>query len=145
MIFDFSNHTLAPPISRPRLSCCTRRSVGGLAKIACGYSSSASLPYWLCPRGMYGRCQISQSQESCLYRRLNAALRNHDMRSLAPLLPYMKLLLSALYQLPLTPARTYRGVKLELFQVSPTLIHTTIYWIPACSVAVLFLPQIAHR
>ena len=56
-------------------------------------------------------------QETCVYPRLNAALRNHDMRSLAPFLPYMKLLLSALYQLPLTHARTYRGVKLELFEV----------------------------
>ena len=61
--------------------------------------------------------QITHSQETCLYPRLNAALRNHDMRSLAPFLPYMKLLLSALYQLPLTHARTYRGVKLELFEV----------------------------
>ena len=48
---------------------------------------------------------------------MNAALRNHDMRSLEPFLPYMKLLLSALYQLPLTHARTYRGVKLDLFEV----------------------------
>ena len=37
--------------------------------------------------------------------------------TLAPFLPYMKLLLSALYQLPLTQVRTYRGVKLELFKV----------------------------
>ena len=61
--------------------------------------------------------QIPQLQETCLYPRLNEALRNHDVRSLEPFLPFMKLLLSGLYQLPLTHARTYRGVKLELFKV----------------------------
>ena len=60
-------------------------------------------------------------QETCVYPRLNAALRNHDMRNLTSFLPYMKLLLSALYQLPLTHASTYRGVELELFQVTPPL------------------------
>ena len=39
------------------------------------------------------------------------------MRSLEPFLPFMKLLLSALYQLPLTHVHTYRGVKLDLFEV----------------------------
>ena len=57
-------------------------------------------------------------QNTCLYRRLNAALRNHGKRSLEPFLPYMKLLLSGLYQLPLVQVPTYRGVKLELFEVS---------------------------
>ena len=64
------------------------------------------------------RHMINQSQETCLYPRLNAALRNHDARSLEPFLPYMKLLLSGLYQLPLTHTRTYRGVKLEIFEAS---------------------------
>ena len=57
-------------------------------------------------------------QETCLYRRLNAALRELDERGLQPFLPYMKLLLSGLYQLPLTHVRTYRGVKLKLFEAS---------------------------
>ena len=61
---------------------------------------------------------MPKSQNTCLYRRLNAALRNHDKRSLRPFLPYMKLLLSALYQLPLLRVPTYRGVKLEIFKVS---------------------------
>ena len=52
-----------------------------------------------------------------MYPRLNAALRNHDTRHLEPFLPYMKLLLSGLYQLPLKNFRTYRGVRLELFEV----------------------------
>ena len=57
------------------------------------------------------------TQETCLYPRLNAALRNHDIRALEPFLPYVKLLLSGLYQLPLTHVQTYRGVKLELYEV----------------------------
>ena len=52
-----------------------------------------------------------------MYPLLNAALRKHDKRSLEPFLPYMKLLLSGLYRLPLVRARTYRGVKLELYKV----------------------------
>ena len=61
--------------------------------------------------------QMPQLQETCLYPRLNEALRNHDTRSLEPFLPFMKLLLSGLYRLPLVHGRTYRGVKLELFKV----------------------------
>ena len=72
----------------------------------------------LCRSGHFSCPQTARLQESCLYPRLNAALRNHDTRSLEPFLPYMKLLLSALYQLPLVHVRTYRGVKLELFEVS---------------------------
>ena len=52
-----------------------------------------------------------------MYPRLNAALRTRDERILGPFLPYMKLLLSALYHLPLTQVPTYRGVKLELYEV----------------------------
>ena len=62
-----------------------------------------------------------QPQETCLYSLLNAALRNHDKRALEPFLPYMKLLLSGLYQLPLKRVRTYRGVKLELYEVKSIL------------------------
>ena len=60
-------------------------------------------------------------QETCIYRRLNAALRSRDMRILEPFLPYMKLLLSALYQLPLVQVPTYRGVKRELFEASDNI------------------------
>ena len=62
--------------------------------------------------------QTTQWQETCLYGRLNAALRKHDTRILEPFMPYMKLLLSGLYHLPITHVRTYRGVKLEMFKVS---------------------------
>ena len=56
--------------------------------------------------------------ECCLYPRMNAALRDHDLNALAPFLPFMKLLLTALYKLPLTRAKVYRGVKLDLHEVS---------------------------
>merc|ERR1712032_1411947 len=68
------------------------------------------------------------TQESCLYPRLNAALRNHDARGLEPFLPYMKLLLSGLYQLPLTHVRTYRGVKLELYETYNQLVGQVWSW-----------------
>ena len=67
---------------------------------------------------VYHCYRTAQSQETCLYARLNAALRKHDSLSLEPFLPYMKLLLSGLYHLPITQVRTYRGVKLEMFKVS---------------------------
>ena len=73
---------------------------------------------------------------SCLYPRLNAALRNHDKHELQPFLPYMKLLLSGLYQLPLVRVPTYRGVKLEIFEVSDVkkkfLLSSRIIQITAC-------------
>merc|ERR1719247_3811515 len=68
------------------------------------------------------------TKETCLYPRLNTALRKHDMRSLAPFLPFMKLLLSALYQLPLTHVRTYRGVKLDLFETYNLLVDKVWCW-----------------
>merc|ERR1719247_3515648 len=68
------------------------------------------------------------TKETCLYPRLNAALRKHDMRSLEPFLPFMKLLLSALYQLPLTHVRTYRGVKLDLFETYNLLVDKVWCW-----------------
>merc|ERR1712019_61686 len=68
------------------------------------------------------------TQETCLYKRLNAALRDHDTRALEPFLPYMKLLLSALYQLPLTHVRTYRGVKCELYETYNKLVDKVWSW-----------------
>lgn len=52
-----------------------------------------------------------------MYHRLNAGLRDHDYVELVPYLPFMKLLLTALYKLPLIKARVYRGVKLNLSEV----------------------------
>ena len=61
-------------------------------------------------------------QETCLYPRLNAGLRTHNTVALDAFLPYMKLLLSGLYQLPLTQVTTYRGVKLELYEVRESVL-----------------------
>merc|ERR1719353_740770 len=68
------------------------------------------------------------TQDTCLYRRLNAALRSHGTRRLEPFLPYMKLLLSALYQLPLVQLPTYRGVKRELFETYNLLAGKVWCW-----------------
>jgi len=68
------------------------------------------------------------TQVSCLYPRLNSALRNHDKDGLEPFLPYMKLLLSALYQLPLIRVPTYRGVKLEIFETYNALSRKVWSW-----------------
>jgi len=68
------------------------------------------------------------TQETCLYRRLNAALRNFDKLNLEPFLPFMKLLLSALYKLPLTHVRTYRGVKCELYEAYNLLTGHVWSW-----------------
>merc|ERR1719275_523760 len=68
------------------------------------------------------------TQETCLYRRLNAALRNQDKQGLQPFLPFMKLLLSGLYQLPLVHVRTYRGVKLELYKTYNDLVGQVWSW-----------------
>lgn len=53
-------------------------------------------------------------------------MRNFDKLSLEPFLPFIKLLLSALYQLPLTDVPTYRGVKLALFEVSRASVCTIV-------------------
>ena len=60
-----------------------------------------------------------------MYPRLNRALREHDYVELVPYLPFMKLLLTALYKLPLIKARVYRGIKLDLSKVHITksLMH----------------------
>ena len=51
--------------------------------------------------------------------RLNNALRMHeeDTALLLPFMPYMRLLLSGLYKLPLVQAKMYRGVGAELAEV----------------------------
>ena len=56
-----------------------------------------------------------------MFRNMNAALRAHDYEELQPYLPYMKLLLTALYKLPLVEAQVYRGVKADLANVSGVL------------------------
>ena len=100
-------------ISRLQLLCCTRRCV----LEGCEFCQIGDNNYHMV-HSQFDLLPVPKFQESCLYPRLNAALRNHDNRSLEPFLPYMKLLLSGLYQLPLVQVPTYRGVKLQLFEVS---------------------------
>ncbi len=69
------------------------------------------------------------TQETCLYRLLNAALRDHcNPHRLTPFLPYLKLLLTALYKLPLVEAKVYRGVKLDLHDAYDTLVGKRFTW-----------------
>jgi len=68
------------------------------------------------------------TQECCMYRRLNGALRAHDLVELAPFLPFMKLLLRALYKLPLVRAKVYRGVKLNLAETYNAIAGQWFSW-----------------
>merc|ERR1719362_337887 len=68
------------------------------------------------------------TKETCLYSRLNAALRKRDSRTLEPFMPYIKLLLSGLYHLPLTHVRTYRGVRLDLYETDNLLVDKVWCW-----------------
>jgi len=54
------------------------------------------------------------TKNSPLYAILNARLRAEDRERLKPFLFYIKLLLSALYKLPMVSAVVYRGVKKDL-------------------------------
>ena len=54
------------------------------------------------------------TQETPLYKKLNTLLRDHGRSGMEPFLPYLKLLLHGLYQLPLENITiVYRGVKIE--------------------------------
>ena len=54
------------------------------------------------------------TQECPIYKELNMRLRERNREMLIPFLPYLKLLLSALYLLPLANVQLYRGVKQDL-------------------------------
>ena len=60
-----------------------------------------------------------------MFRNMNAALRLHNYDELQPYLPFMKLLLTALYKLPLTETDVYRGVKADLADVSEVIAFVT--------------------
>jgi len=78
----------------------------------------------------------SYTQESQLYVQLNARLRNfgrdctlHSRTLLAPLLRYLKLLLTALYKLKLSPSTTvWRGIKLPLETLGGCAEGTPVIW-----------------
>ena len=69
------------------------------------------------------------TQQTCLYSRLNKALRDHlHEEKLEPFLPYLKLLLSGLNKLPLVRVRAYRGVTLDLHEQYNLLRDRVFTW-----------------
>jgi hypothetical protein len=69
------------------------------------------------------------TQQSCLYPRLNSALRQHtNPEKLAPFRPYLKLLLTGLNKLPLVRAQVYRGVTLDLHELYNQLQGKVFTW-----------------
>ena len=57
------------------------------------------------------------TQESEIYKELNLRLRGRNRAELKPFFPYLKLLLSGLYKLPLINVPLYRGVKQDLSEM----------------------------
>lgn len=64
--------------------------------------------------------------ESAFYREINATLRNADRARLAPYLPYLRLLFSAVSHLPARTEPLWRGVNLDLRAQYP--IGRTVTW-----------------
>jgi hypothetical protein len=68
-----------------------------------------------------------EPHDECLYFVLNATLRAEDRRKLKPWFSYLKLLLTALSQLPITRNFVYRGVNMDLSQQYP-IGKTFVWW-----------------
>ncbi|CAF4562607.1 unnamed protein product, partial [Rotaria sp. Silwood2] len=68
-----------------------------------------------------------EPNEECLYFALNATLRAEDRRKLKPWFSYLKLVLTALAQLPGKRQTVYRGVKMDLSKQYP-LGKTFVWW-----------------
>ena len=87
--------------------------------------------------------------ESAFYREINATLRSPDRTRLVPYLPYLRLLFSAVSQLPARKAPLWRGVSLDLRAQYP-LGRTVTWWgVSSCtselSVAKAFLGSRGKR
>lgn len=65
--------------------------------------------------------------ESAFYREINAILRSPDRTRLVPYLPYLRLLFSAVSQLPVRTEPLWRGVSLDLRAQYP-LGRTVAWW-----------------
>ncbi|CAL9403673.1 Uracil-DNA glycosylase [Streptomyces sp. enrichment culture] len=65
--------------------------------------------------------------ESVFYRRINAVLRSPDRTQVVPYLPYLRLLFSAIAQLPAHTRSLWRGVPLDLRAQYP-LGRTVTWW-----------------
>ena len=66
------------------------------------------------------------SERFPLYKALNKALRTHDEGAINAFLPYLRLLLTALYKLPLEDSPVYRGVTCDLNDTHPE--HKELIW-----------------
>lgn len=72
-------------------------------------------------------CIHLYTQQSPWYRILNSRLRERNRELLKPFLPYIRLLLTALYKLPQNPGMLYRGVKKNI-QASLTPGKRLLWW-----------------
>ena len=69
------------------------------------------------------------TQQTCLFGRLNKAMREHlHPEKLEPFLPYLKLLLTGLNKLPLVRKQTYRAVTLDLHEQYNLLKDKVFTW-----------------
>ena len=74
------------------------------------------------------------SERFPIYQTLNKALRTHDEGAINAFLPYLRLLLTALYKLPLVEVQVYRGVKCDLSESHPE--NKELIWWQFCSTSI---------
>ncbi|GAB3802652.1 ADP-ribosyltransferase domain-containing protein [Micromonospora zhanjiangensis] len=71
--------------------------------------------------------------ESAFYRQINATLRNPDRGRIAPYLPYLRLLFSAVSRLPVRTEPLWRGVALDLRAQYPVGRTVTWWGVSSCT------------
>ncbi|MEU5806618.1 ADP-ribosyltransferase domain-containing protein [Streptomyces sp. NPDC047718] len=71
--------------------------------------------------------------ESAFYREINAVLRSPDRAQLVPYLPYLRLLFSAVSQLPARTEPLFRGVALDLRAQYPVGRTVTWWGVSSCT------------
>ncbi|MBO1330133.1 ADP-ribosyltransferase domain-containing protein [Streptomyces sp. VRA16 Mangrove soil] len=71
--------------------------------------------------------------ESAFYREINAVLRSPDRSKIVPYLPYLRLLFSAVEQLPARTAPLWRGVPLDLRAQYPVGRTVTWWGVSSCT------------
>ena len=98
------NKHLSPhPHPSPVVKCCMYNKMNPVVK-CCTYNKMNPVVECCMYNKMNPCCMHNKMNpvvECCVYHNMNAALRQLDLVELAPYLPFMKLLLTALYKLPL--------------------------------------------
>ncbi|PVC68366.1 ADP-ribosyltransferase domain-containing protein [Streptomyces sp. CS081A] len=79
--------------------------------------------------------------ESAFYREINAVLRSPDRERLVPYLPYLRLLFSAVAELPVRKEPLWRGVALDLRSQYPVGRTVTWWGVSSCTSE----PAVARR